>query len=225
MLKVDPVVPKPKTFGGGIGGKKKGGLGGLKKGGLGGSLKKGLGSMGFTAEEDDKPKLSAPPSAMFSPPASPEASSPVGLSDYESDVDPLDAFMNGIESEVKDTTVTTSWNSKPSNDPAKLKTISWDEIQNMGNQGEEDKKGEGEEDDYTRAFLNAIKEEQAEEERLVAEEKAKLAAAEEAARKKAKEKDTSGRFEEDLEEEYWVDVEEEEAKYLEMLKKRKLAKV
>jgi len=227
QVKKEPVgVPKAKGlgFGGGLGGAKKKG-GGLKKGGLGGLKKGGLGGgLGFAAD-DDAPKMSGLPSAMFSPPASPEASSPQGLSDCESEVDPLDAFMNGIESEVKDDVVRTAMPSKPSNDPSK-QAISWDEIQKMGSQeqaGNNDDE-DGEDDNFAKAFLNAIQEEQAEEERLVEEEKKALAEAEAKARARAKEKSNTGRFDEDNEDEYWVDVEEEENKYLEMLKKRKLSK-
>ena len=56
------------------------------------------------------------------------------------------------------------------------------------------------------------------------EEKKKLEEAEAAAQEKAESKDKSGRFDDDHEEDYWVDFEEEENKYLDMLKRKKLSK-
>lgn len=221
------VVSKPKPKGFGLGAaklgaaKKMGGMGSKKPGGMG--LKKGLG-MGFGSDEPVK-KKKGPPSSIFSPPASPEASSPPGISDCESEVDPLDAFMAGIGGDITDTVVHTE-RGPSKEEPAKLATISFDEIKKMGSQApaEDQEKDDDDDDEFRKAFLNAIKKEHDERDRKQDEEKKKLEEAEAAAQEKAESKDKSGRFDDDHEEDYWVDFEEEENKYLDMLKRKKLSK-
>jgi len=232
-VKSEPLgVPKAKglSFGGKkLGGAKKGMMGGLK-GGL--KMKPGLSAMGFGADEEKEASKRGPPSAMFSPPGSPEASSPQGLSDVESEVDPLDAFMNDISSEVKDTIGIIPVKSQmPTNDPEKLKTISWEEIQKMGEESgnanpkpDDNDEANDSDEEFRQAFIGAIKEEHDLRDQQVEDEKKALEEADKIAQARAKDKDTSGRFDEDNEEEYWVDVEEEESKYLAALQKKKLSK-
>jgi len=225
------------SFGGGA----KPAAGGLMGSKAKGPMKPMMGA--FATEEDDAPKR-GPPGGTFSPPASPEAGSPRGLSDIDSEVeDPLDAFMMGINTEVEESGVMigagamSSHRKKTKEEQEKLKTISWDEIQRMGKEeakkeeanGENGKEGDGEDDEdeddsFRQAFIDAIKSQQEERDRKEAEEKQRIEEIEQKARERVEEKTQSGRFDEDKEDDYWVDVEEEEAKYLEMLKKKKLSK-
>lgn len=201
----------------------------------------------FQAVEEDKPKISSLPPLDrqgstgrfgFSPPSSPVPSSPPGMSDLDDDVDPLDAFMTGISNEVKDSIgdclplagPSASRQKEQAAEQAKLQTISMDDIMNrpaddssmqIDQEDDDDKLDEDRE-----TFMEAIRKDREQRAQQEQEAKQKLEDAEKkqaAARKDTEEQ--TGRFLEDEEDdEYWVDVEEEEQKYLDMLKKKKLAK-
>eukprot|EP00658_Telonema_sp_P-2_P071900 TRINITY_DN6110_c0_g3_i3.p1 TRINITY_DN6110_c0_g3~~TRINITY_DN6110_c0_g3_i3.p1 ORF type:complete len:1097 (+),score=316.21 TRINITY_DN6110_c0_g3_i3:90-3380(+) len=203
--------------------------------------------LGFAQEEEEDPKPKLPAlvelnrqvsGAMFSPPASPEPGTPPGLSDMEDDVDPLDAFMSGISSEVKESIgdalpmagPSTMRKREEEEEKSKLQTISMEDIMSgkIGN-GDAHPMEEEDEDKMEadrQNFMDAIRKDREEQLKRDAEEKERIAATEEKERQAAQAKAAStGRFLEDEEEdEYWVDIEEEEQKYLDLLHKKKLAK-
>lgn len=196
-------------------------------------------------EDEEKPRLGALPplgrqTSMLSPPSSPTPNSPPGMSDLDDDVDPLDAFMTGISQEVKGTLGDCLPLSGPSTmrqrehqeEQSKLQTVSMDDIL-AGNVGADPPVAAEEDEDRLEAdrqsFMEAIRkdrEERAQKEqaelelRTATEEKERKAAME-----KAKQEHHTGRFlDDEEEEEYWVDVEQEEQRYLDALHKKKLAK-
>jgi len=200
----------------------------------------------FQAVEEDKPKISSLPTLdrqgsiggfSFSPPSSPVPSSPPGMSDLDDDIDPLDAFMTGISNEVKDSIgdclplagPSASRQKEQAAEQAKLQTISMDDIMNRPDDSSMQIDQEDDDDklDADReTFMEAIRKDREQRAQQEQEAKQKLEDAEKkqaAARKDTEEQ--TGRFLEDEEDdEYWVDVEEEEQKYLDMLKKKKLSK-